>query len=216
MTTETPRFRLGFLTHVQGRVEIGIGSGSDEVEYAAFGKDAARKRELTSENLRVLRSAPANEEVRTPGFRIQPAAGDFGDRIWQGVFSEAGARHAAAAGSNLLINRAAYGFDAPTDEVQRPWVDAYLGAWDRTTGRGGGAAALPRVPRPPRRDRRGPAAGEGTARRDRPDHPVQPGRSGSRRGVACPRTHRDAGGAGSGLDALDRHPSRPHARRSMR
>ncbi|MFD5930194.1 hypothetical protein [Streptomyces sp. NPDC060333] len=186
------------------------------MEYAAFGKDAARKRELTSENLRVLRSAPANEEVRTPGFRIQPAAGDFGDRIWQGVFSEAGARHAAAAGSNLLINRAAYGFDAPTDEVQRPWVDAYLGAWDRTTGRGGGAAALPRVPRPPRRDRRGPAAGEGTARRDRPDHPVQPSRSGSRRGVACPRTHRDAGGAGSGLEALDRHPARPHARRSMR
>lgn len=114
-----------------GRVEIGVGSGSDEVEYAAFGKDAARKRELTSENLRVLRGALANEEVRTPGFRIQPTAGDYGDRIWQGVFSEAGARHAAAAGSNLLINRAAYGFDAPTDEVQRPWVDAYLDAWNR-------------------------------------------------------------------------------------
>ncbi|WP_405495487.1 LLM class flavin-dependent oxidoreductase [Streptomyces sp. NBC_00096] len=114
-----------------GRVEIGVGSGSGEVEYAAFGQDPARRRELTSENLRVLRSALANEEVRTPGFRIQPAAGDFGDRIWQGVFSGEGARHAAAGGSNLLINRAAYGFDAPTDEVQRPWADAYLGAWDR-------------------------------------------------------------------------------------
>ncbi|WP_328297369.1 LLM class flavin-dependent oxidoreductase [Streptomyces sp. NBC_00435] len=114
-----------------GRVEIGVGSGSGAVEYAAFGQDPARRRELTSENLRVLRSALANEEVRTPGFRIQPAAGDFEDRIWQGVFSGDGARHAAAAGSNLLINRAAYGFDAPTDEVQRPWVDAYLDAWDR-------------------------------------------------------------------------------------
>ncbi|MFE2523280.1 LLM class flavin-dependent oxidoreductase [Streptomyces sp. NPDC059382] len=48
-----------------GRVEIGIGSASDEVEYAAFGKDAARKRELTGENLRVLRSAPAND----PGWK---------------------------------------------------------------------------------------------------------------------------------------------------
>ncbi|GGZ48100.1 luciferase [Streptomyces subrutilus] len=114
-----------------GRVEIGVGSGSGEVEYAAFGKDYARRRELTSENLGVLRSALANREVRTPGFRIQPAAGDFGDRIWQGVFSAEGARHAAAGGSHLLLNRAAYGYDASTDEVQRPWADAYLDAWDR-------------------------------------------------------------------------------------
>lgn len=49
-----------------GRVEIGVGSGSGEVEYAAFGQDPARRRELTSENLQVLRSALANEEVRTP------------------------------------------------------------------------------------------------------------------------------------------------------
>src|ERR1700735_339428 len=29
-----------------GRVEIGVGSGTSEQEFAAFGKDAARKREL--------------------------------------------------------------------------------------------------------------------------------------------------------------------------
>ncbi len=114
-----------------GRVEIGVGSGYSEVEYAAFGQDPARKRELTTDNLTVLRRALANDEVRTPGFRIQPTAGDFTDRIWQGVFSEPGARHAAAGGSNLLLNRAAYGFDAPADEVQRPWADAYLDAWDQ-------------------------------------------------------------------------------------
>lgn len=114
-----------------GRVEIGVGSGSSGLEYAAFGKDVARKRELTSENLGVLRQALANEEVRAPGFRIQPPAGDFTDRIWQGVFSGEGAAYAAAAGSNLLLNRAAYGFDAPTDEVQRPWADAFLAAWDQ-------------------------------------------------------------------------------------
>ncbi|MET4926273.1 LLM class flavin-dependent oxidoreductase [Streptomyces sp. PSRA5] len=114
-----------------GRVEIGVGSGYNAREYAAFGQDVARKRELTSQNLDVLRHALANEEVRTPGFRIQPAATGFSDRIWQGVFSEGGAAYAAAGGSNLLLNRAAYGFDAPTDEVQRPWADAYLDAWDR-------------------------------------------------------------------------------------
>ena len=119
-----------------GRVEIGVGSGYDQTEYAAFGRDVARKRELTTENLAVLRAALANEEVGAPGFRVQPAAADFTDRIWQGVFSGPGAEHAARAGSQLLLNRATYGYDAPTDEVQRPWADAYLAAW---TG-----------PRPPR------------------------------------------------------------------
>ncbi|MEV7729594.1 LLM class flavin-dependent oxidoreductase [Streptomyces sp. NPDC087917] len=113
-----------------GRVEIGVGSGSSALEYAAFGRDVARKRELTSENLGVLRRALANAEVGAPGFRIQPPAADFSDRIWQGVFSHEGARHAATAGSNLLLNRAAYGYDAPTDEVQRPWADGYLAAWE--------------------------------------------------------------------------------------
>lgn len=112
-----------------GRVEIGVGSGYNDVEYAAFGRDVARKRELTTENLTVLRRALANEEVGAPGFTVQPPAADFTDRIWQGVFSGPGAEFAAAGRSNLLLNRATYGYDAPTDEVQRPWADAYLGAW---------------------------------------------------------------------------------------
>ncbi len=115
-----------------GRVEIGVGSGGSEVEYQAFGRDVARKRELTSEGLEVLRAALANREVGTTGFTIQPPAGDFTDRIWQAVFSAPGARYAAAAGSNLLLNRAAYGYSEPTDEVQRPWADAYLEAWNST------------------------------------------------------------------------------------
>jgi alkanesulfonate monooxygenase SsuD/methylene tetrahydromethanopterin reductase-like flavin-dependent oxidoreductase (luciferase family) len=112
-----------------GRVELGVGSGASDQEYAAFGRDVTRKRELTTEHLHVLRSALANEEVGTAGFTIQPPAADFTDRIWQGVFSAAGAEYAAAEGSNLLLNRAAYGYNAPTDEVQRPWADAYLSAW---------------------------------------------------------------------------------------
>ncbi|MCU1690043.1 MAG: Luciferase-like, subgroup [Jatrophihabitantaceae bacterium] len=114
-----------------GRVEIGVGSGGSATEYAAFGRDVERKRELTSEGLAVLSNALANKEVGTEGFTIQPRAADFSDRIWQGVFSAPGAQYAARAGSNLLLNRAAYGYDEPTDEVQRPWADAYLGAWQQ-------------------------------------------------------------------------------------
>jgi alkanesulfonate monooxygenase SsuD/methylene tetrahydromethanopterin reductase-like flavin-dependent oxidoreductase (luciferase family) len=112
-----------------GRVEIGVGSGGSEVEYAAFGRDVDRKRELTSEGLDVLRNALANHEVGSTGFTIQPPAGDFTERIWQGVFSGPGAEYAARGGSNLLLNRAAYGYNEPTDEVQRPWADAFLAAW---------------------------------------------------------------------------------------
>lgn len=114
-----------------GRVELGVGSGSSDLEYAAFGRDVTRRRELTSEHLDVLRRALGNEEVGSPGFRVQPAAGDFTDRIWQGVFSARGAAYAASRGSNLLLNRAAYGYDEPTDEVQRPWADAFLASWDQ-------------------------------------------------------------------------------------
>ncbi|MEV0066286.1 LLM class flavin-dependent oxidoreductase [Amycolatopsis sp. NPDC050768] len=112
-----------------GRVEVGVGSGASETEYAAFGRDVTRKRELTTEGLAVLRAALAGEEVGTPGFTVQPPASGFGDRLWQGVFSAPGAEHAARERSNLLLNRAAYGYDQPTDEVQRPWADAYLAAW---------------------------------------------------------------------------------------
>jgi len=115
-----------------GRVEIGVGPGSGPEEYAAFGVDYERRRELTTLHLRTLRRALAGEEVGAPGFTIQPRpAGDFTERIWQGVFSAPGARFAAEAGSNLLLNRATYGYEEPTDTVQRVWADEFLAAWDR-------------------------------------------------------------------------------------
>jgi len=115
-----------------GRVEIGVGSGSGPEEYAAFGVDVDRKRELTTSGLATLRRALAGEEVGAPGFTIQPLpAADFTSRIWQGVFSGPGARFAAEAGANLLLNRATYGYEEPTDTVQRVWADEFLAAWDR-------------------------------------------------------------------------------------
>jgi alkanesulfonate monooxygenase SsuD/methylene tetrahydromethanopterin reductase-like flavin-dependent oxidoreductase (luciferase family) len=112
-----------------GRVEFGVGSGYGPQEFEAFGVDFQRKRELTTENLDVVSRALANEPLGASGFSIQPPASGFGDRIWQGVFSGEGARYAARGGSNLLLNRATYGYDEPTDVVQRPWADAYLQEW---------------------------------------------------------------------------------------
>lgn len=111
-----------------GRVEIGVGPGSGPEEYEAFGVDYSLRRELTTSHLETLRRALAGESA----FTIQPRpAGDFTERIWQGVFSRPGARFAAEGGSGLLLNRATYGYEEPTDVIQRGWADEYLAAWDR-------------------------------------------------------------------------------------
>ncbi|GAA1612958.1 LLM class flavin-dependent oxidoreductase [Actinoplanes couchii] len=120
-----------------GRVEIGVGSGSGPVEYAALGADYDQRRETTTASFGVLRKALLNQEVGAPGFTVQPPlTDDFTDRFWQAVFSAPGAGFAAEAGANLLLNRAAYGYAENTDVIQRQWADAYLAAWTQ--------------PRPPR------------------------------------------------------------------
>jgi alkanesulfonate monooxygenase SsuD/methylene tetrahydromethanopterin reductase-like flavin-dependent oxidoreductase (luciferase family) len=112
-----------------GRVELGVGSGYGPKEFAAFNVDFDTKRELTTDHLAIVRRALSNQEVGTEDFTIHPPASDFSDRIWQAVFSGAGAAYAAAAGSNLLLNRATYGYDEPTDWVQRPWAEEFLANW---------------------------------------------------------------------------------------
>lgn len=114
-----------------GRVEIGVGSGYDPAAYAAFGVDMEQRRELTSAHLARLRDALAGKPLTDAGTVLRPAVRDVTGRIWQGVFSAGGAAHAARAGSGLLLNRATYGYDEPTDVVQRPWAQAYLDTWSQ-------------------------------------------------------------------------------------
>ncbi|GGN95189.1 luciferase [Actinoplanes lobatus] len=114
-----------------GRVEIGIGSGSGPIEYAALGTDYERRREITTSHFEILRRALRNQEVGTDGFTVQPPlTDDFTDRVWQAVFSGTGARYAAEAGANLLLNRATYGYTENTDVVQRAWADSFLESWN--------------------------------------------------------------------------------------
>jgi alkanesulfonate monooxygenase SsuD/methylene tetrahydromethanopterin reductase-like flavin-dependent oxidoreductase (luciferase family) len=48
------------------------------------------------------------------------------ERMWQAVLTVYGAEAAAKHGVGLILNRAAYGHSLPTDQVQLPWVQAYL------------------------------------------------------------------------------------------
>lgn len=112
-----------------GRVELGLGSGYDPAVFAAFGVPFEARREITSRGLDLLARSYRGEPLNDRGLLVQPQSPGLQKRIWQGIFSHEGARYAAAAGSNLLLNRAAYGYEARTDHVQRPWAESFLEAW---------------------------------------------------------------------------------------
>ena len=112
-----------------GRVELGVGSGADPAVFTAFGKDLGRRREDNSAGVATLAAAFAGEPVGGTEFRLHPAAPGLAGRLWQAAFSQDGARYVGAAGSRLLLNRATFGSEGRTDEVQAPWAEAYLAAY---------------------------------------------------------------------------------------
>jgi alkanesulfonate monooxygenase SsuD/methylene tetrahydromethanopterin reductase-like flavin-dependent oxidoreductase (luciferase family) len=114
-----------------GRLELGVGSGFDPAAYQIIGVDSDKRRELTTTGLTTLQRAFRNENLSEGGHRLQPPAPTLAKRLWQGVFSEEGAKYAAKHGVGLLLNRATYGYDDPTDQVQLPWAKSYLAAWQR-------------------------------------------------------------------------------------
>ncbi len=122
---------LGVLDSLTGgRVELGVGTGGDQVAYSIFGRDFERRRELTTEFFARTRSALRGEPLDDDGTVLKVASPDLADhRSWHAVFSEHGAAHVAGEQANLLLNRATYGYEEPTDVIQRGWADNYLKNW---------------------------------------------------------------------------------------
>ena len=121
-----------------GRLELGVGSGGDPAEFAIFDLDIEQRRELTSGGLQRVQRALQGEPLSAAGLTLQPSAPALAGRLWQSVYGAAGAEYAARHGVGLLINRAAYESEEPSDLVQAPWAEAYLRAWN-------GRVATPRV-----------------------------------------------------------------------
>jgi alkanesulfonate monooxygenase SsuD/methylene tetrahydromethanopterin reductase-like flavin-dependent oxidoreductase (luciferase family) len=107
-----------------GRLELGVGSGTDPATFAVFGKDASRRRENNSAALGVVTDALAGRPLASTGLTLHPDAPDLARRVWQAAFSRDGAAYVGARGSRLLLNRAAHGQAGRTDEVQLPWAQA--------------------------------------------------------------------------------------------
>jgi alkanesulfonate monooxygenase SsuD/methylene tetrahydromethanopterin reductase-like flavin-dependent oxidoreductase (luciferase family) len=112
-----------------GRLELGVGSGTDPATFAAFGKSSQNRREANSAAVAVLVNTLAGQPVPDSDLRLHPAAPDLAGRVWQAAFSQDGAAYVAARGSRLLLNRATFGSEGRTDEVQAPWAQAYLAAY---------------------------------------------------------------------------------------
>lgn len=113
-----------------GRVELGVGTGFDPVAYDVYGRDFERRRELTTENFALVRSALRGEPLDERGTLLKTASPSLAEeRSWHAVFSAEGAAHVAGEGANLLLNRATYGYEERTDVVQRAWAERYLAEW---------------------------------------------------------------------------------------
>jgi alkanesulfonate monooxygenase SsuD/methylene tetrahydromethanopterin reductase-like flavin-dependent oxidoreductase (luciferase family) len=119
-----------------GRLELGVGSGSEPDAFSAFGVDAATARDDTTARLdqlqRLLRGEPAGDT----GSRLQPRAEGLDQRLWRGTSSLEGARQLAQRDVGLLVPRVAVGGSGPTGQVQAGLIEAYL---DSRAGRPGAA-----------------------------------------------------------------------------
>jgi alkanesulfonate monooxygenase SsuD/methylene tetrahydromethanopterin reductase-like flavin-dependent oxidoreductase (luciferase family) len=107
-----------------GRLELGIGSGGDPAEFAAFGVDLTRRLELTTTGLHLIQQAFRGEPLGQSEQRLQPPAPTLVNRLWQSALSITGAQYVARQGTGLLLSRAAWGTDEPTDVVQLPVAQA--------------------------------------------------------------------------------------------
>lgn len=63
---------------------------------------------------------------------LQPPAPTLANRLWLSALSSVGAEYAAQHGVGLMLSRAAWGHDEPTDNVQLPVANSYLNAWNQS------------------------------------------------------------------------------------
>lgn len=114
-----------------GRVDLGVGSGTNPNSFVPFGVQPARKTEVYQEKLATLLTALAGEDVGA-GNTVYPPAGSLRERVWQATFNVYGGTSAGAHRNGLLLSRTQPRPDDRPDallsDLQEPIVDAYLEA----------------------------------------------------------------------------------------
>lgn len=115
-----------------GRVEVGFGTGGTLSSFRAFGFDAANRREIYADHLKVVTDAWSGKDIGDPENQLYPPAPTLLQRQWEATFSAEGAARGGANGSGLMLSRTQPrpegNPDATIWEIQESVVDAYLDA----------------------------------------------------------------------------------------
>jgi len=112
-----------------GRLELGVGSGANPQEFAPFDVDIAMRHQRTTEGLDLIKRAFRGDVWGDGSQQLQPPAPTLTERIWLSGLSPMGATYAASHEAGLLLSRAAWGHEEPTDRVQLPVAQTYRNAW---------------------------------------------------------------------------------------
>ena len=115
-----------------GRLELGVGSGLDPLEYDVFGVDFALRHTITTAAVNQLLRALRGEPLGAHGQVLEPPAPLLAGRLWQAAMSESGAQYVARQGAGLILARTASEHGRRTDENQLPVAQAYLAAWQES------------------------------------------------------------------------------------
>ncbi|WP_291699026.1 putative FMN-dependent luciferase-like monooxygenase [Bradyrhizobium sp.] len=119
-------------TLLNGRLEIGVGTGGTPSSFAAFGHDSARRGAIFADHLSTLLGALKGEPIGGTANRLYPEGRGLVDRIWQATFSADGGHWAGLGGHGLMLSRTQprtkEAPSAPLGDIQHPIIDAYLAA----------------------------------------------------------------------------------------
>jgi alkanesulfonate monooxygenase SsuD/methylene tetrahydromethanopterin reductase-like flavin-dependent oxidoreductase (luciferase family) len=111
-----------------GRLELGLGSGTDPGVFEAFGIDPERRHDLMRAGLESLLSTLAGSPLPTGQF-LHPHSPGLDRRVWQGVASPERAIEAARQGTNLLLPKASTQIASMAATQQALVTQAFLDAW---------------------------------------------------------------------------------------
>jgi putative FMN-dependent luciferase-like monooxygenase len=116
---------------LDGRLELGLGSGGGDRALQTFGHDPAEKASIYQHTLDTFVAALDGETLAENGSTLYPPSAKLSQRIWEATLSVAGATRAGKAGRGLMLarNQPRFGGDTrPLWEIQEEIVDAYMSA----------------------------------------------------------------------------------------
>ncbi len=113
-----------------GRLELGFGSGGNELVFSLFGEQLAERQRLYDRAFSTLRDALRGTSLAPDGPPLFPTAPELVASMWEAAMSLSSAARAGEHGTGLLLARTAVR-DAtsqrlPLGHTQTPFVEAYL------------------------------------------------------------------------------------------